>query len=148
MYSSISCYFFISFYRPETLVVKCGRYLESNPFSGIEFSLERLHHLTISHDKANSKRWCQWPELLITYRTINFCYRYRGARNLSVSMWVQEFKFSHPMQIFYMVSQLYQGWLIHTFIRPRQFLNSGPVDAAIDALTIRTLGAQIVNKRV
>ena len=40
------------------------------------------------------------------------------------------------MQIFYMISELYQGWLIHTFIRQRQFLNSGPSDRQLDALTI------------
>ena len=47
-----------------------GGYLESNPFSSIEFlSRERLRRVTISRDKARSNRWCQSPELFRTYIT-------------------------------------------------------------------------------
>ena len=34
---------------------------------------------------------------------------------------------------------------MHTFIRPRQFLNLEPADQQLDALTIRTLAAQGLN---
>ena len=43
------------------------------------------------------------------------------------------------MQISYIISQLYQRWLMDTFIRQRQVLNSGPFDWQLDALTTRTL---------
>ena len=42
----------------------------------LNFCLERLHHVTISHDNARWNRWCQWPVLLRTYRAVNFCNRY------------------------------------------------------------------------
>ena len=51
-------------------------------------------------------------------------------RNLPVSIWVK-YKFIHPMQIFYMASQLYQGWLMHTFIRSRTVLEPRTVRSVI-----------------
>ena len=39
----------------------------------LNYCLERLYHFIMSHDKARSNRWCQWPELLRTCRTVNFC---------------------------------------------------------------------------
>ena len=105
----------------------------------LNFCLERLHHITRSHKEARSNHWCQWPELFRTYRTVKFSNWDSGARNLSGSTSVQEFKFSHQMQIFYMISQLYQGWLMHIFIRQRQFLNSGPSDRQLEALIILTV---------
>ena len=49
-----------------------------NPIHLVVFNFcpERLHHVdvTISHDKARSNRWCQWPVLFVTtYRTVSFC---------------------------------------------------------------------------
>ena len=40
--------------------------------------LENLHRFTISHDKTRWNRWYQWPELLKTYRTVNFCNWHSG----------------------------------------------------------------------
>ena len=52
----------------------------------LNFCLERLHHVTISHDKARWNRWCQWPELFRTYRTVNFCIWDSGVRKLSIDV--------------------------------------------------------------
>ena len=38
-----------------------------------------------------------------------------------------------------MISQLYQGRLMHTFLRSWQFLNPGPAEYQLDTLTIQTL---------
>ena len=98
----------------------------------LNFCLERSHHVTTSNDKARSNRWRQWPELFRTYRAVNFCKQStsvdNGAMNLSESTWVQEFKFSQPMQIFDMINELNQGRLMHIFIRLMQFLNPGQAD--------------------
>ena len=81
---------------------------------------EGIWNLT-PHNKSRSNRWCQWPKLFRTYITVNFCNWVSVSRNLLVSTWVQELKFSHPVQIFYIISQLFQAWLVHIFIRQRQF---------------------------
>ena len=93
-------------------------------FVVLNFCLERLQHVTISHDKARSIRWCQWPELFRTHRTVNFCNGDNGVRNISESTWVQEFRFSHPMQIFYMISRTLSRmtnryiYSLETFLEP------------------------------
>ena len=80
------------FYCPYTLVVWDGIWSQ-NPVAVLVLCHEGLHHAVISHDKARSNRWCQWPELLITYRTVN-CFnrdseffisilQYRYGSNLS-----------------------------------------------------------------
>ena len=65
---------FYIFHRPNTLVVKCGRVFEVV----LNFCLERLHHVVISHGYARSNRWCQWHELFRTYIPVNFCNRVSG----------------------------------------------------------------------
>ena len=110
----------------------------------LNLCLKRLHHVTISHDKARSNCWFQWPELFRTYRTVNFCKWDSDAGNLSALTWVQEFMFSQPMQIFYMINQLYQGWLMHTYICQMPFFISGPFDQGLDDLATRTLSVQYV----
>jgi len=71
----------------------------------LNFCLERLHYVTIFHNMLKPFVSMAWA--VYTYLTVNFCNRDNGIRNLSESKWVQEFKFSHPMQIFHMISQLY-----------------------------------------
>ena len=44
----------------------------------LNFSLLRLQHGTVSHDKVRSNRRCQWPELFRTYKPANFCNRDSG----------------------------------------------------------------------
>ena len=72
------CHEFINQYYyffdcPYTLVIRCGRVSGIKPILVVlNFCLDKLNHVTLSHDMTRSKRWCQWPVLLRTYRTVNF----------------------------------------------------------------------------
>ena len=70
----------------------CGRVFGIKPFLVVlNLYLGRLHHITVSHDKTHSNRWCQWTEIFrlrphlskqSTYRTVNFCNRDIGLEEL------------------------------------------------------------------
>ena len=99
----------------------------------LNFWLERLHHVTISHDKALLNRLCQWPELIRAYRTVNFCNRDNSRRMESLRIDVgSEFKLSHPMHNNVYIysfkavlesgtSQLAARWLNHSHTKSSLF---------------------------
>ena len=76
---AVSYFFLYSIY---TLVVRCGRVFEIKPIWWfLNFYVERLHHVALSHDRVHSNRWCRWAKpsrhsILLpsqTYRLVNCC---------------------------------------------------------------------------
>ena len=55
------------FYCPHTLLVRCARVHGIKPIKWYWICPEILHHVTIYHDIARSKGWCQCSELFRTY---------------------------------------------------------------------------------
>ena len=67
----------------------------------LNFCFERLHHVTLSHDKARSNRWCQWHVLFrTTYKTVRF-FKWDSVRNFPVSIWVRAQVYSTDANFLY-----------------------------------------------
>ena len=99
---------------PYTLVMRCGRYLESNPFGGIEFlSRDILYqNTTLRHTQTVG---VSDPSCL--EHTEQSVIEMVAFRNLPISTWVQFQIHSSDANFLYdQPSQPYQGWLMHIFI--------------------------------
>jgi len=89
--------------------MRFGRVSGIDPFGGMNFCLERLHNVTISHDVARSYHW---------YRS-DLCCLEHTERSASVTVMAflrspridldQYTEPNHPLQIFYMISQFSSG---------------------------------------
>ena len=69
----------------------------------LNFCLKRVHHVTISHDKTCSNRWCQWPVLFRTmYRMVSFCNWDVALQKLPGLIYVgPRHRVIHPMHFLY-----------------------------------------------
>ena len=110
----------------------------------MNFCLERLNRVTMSHNKARSNRRCQWPELFrlrpllsepSTYRKVNFSNRDNGLKK---SCWSQvqqpEANFLYEQSS----SSMMTGAYIYSL---KTVLEHGPTDQQSKFVTIRTFGA-------